>query len=210
MRPAISLKDYETVFRVLCAVSNNVGNSAGKACLFYNVIGGFIVNKVLKRKARPVMGSAFIRVHDESNTVLAYSQFGPSGPTSDKDGFHCWIECDGFLIDFTAPVFRETFSEAGKDLPIARKMLQKPLSGMAKSWDSLTNEGDFWLESNPELTMIMLDKFFETPALSDLAEICMHWLQRYPKKIPDSMSMVNDLGEITDMNLCPIRVLDTW
>ncbi len=209
MRPLITLKDYETVFRILYSVSASVGNTAGKACLFYNVIGARMLNEHLKVEARPVVGSAFFLVHDQSNTVLSYSQIGADGPFSSPEAFHCWIECEGYVIDFTAPVFRESLSEVGQQLQIPRKMFQRPLSKMAKSWTELNSAGDFWLTPNVELTAIALRRFLEKPAPSDLANVCLHWFKKN-SKTPESLSMINDLGEITEMKLANIRLSEAW
>ncbi len=192
------------------SVSCSIGNTTGKACLFYNVIGALMLNKHLNKEARPVMGSAFVRVHDPSDTVLSYSHLGPDGPVSNLEAFHCWIECEGYVIDFTAPVFRESLSEIGQLLPISRKMFQKPLSQMACSWTELHKEGDFWLMPNAELTSMLLQRFLAKPAPSDLANVCLQWFKRAPKKTPESLSMINDLGEITKMKLANIRLSAAW
>jgi hypothetical protein len=173
-------------------------------------MGALMLSEKMKKDARPVMGSAFFRVHDPSETVLSYSRLVDGVPTSDKDSFHCWVECDGFLIDFTAPVFRESLAQAGKNLSIQRKMLQKPFTTMADSVNDLKQEGDFCLYPDQSLTNQLLKSFLEKPAPSDLANICLHWLQKPVTKTPTDLSMVNDLGERTDMTLPNINLQAAW
>ena len=210
MKPVITLKEYETIFRVLYAVSHSVGNTTGKACLFYNVIGALVLAERFKKKARPVMGAAFFRVHDPSATVLSYSRLIDGIPSSDAEAFHCWVECEGFLIDFTAPVFRESFAESGQQLAINRQMLQKPLSQMASTVNDLSSEGDFWLLPNPELSNELLAKFLQKPAPSDLAKVCLSWVAKPSKKTPEVFAMMNDLGEVSNMKLPNIHLVSAW
>ncbi len=201
---------YETMFRVLHAVSSAMGNPAGKACIFFNVIGAMMVARHYAADARPVMGAAFIRVHDASSSVLAIGGLDGLRPTSSADAFHCWVEADGHVIDFTAPTYRESLENPDISSKIPRKMFQKPLTSMATSLDSLTREGDFYLARNPDLTTNLLQRFVAKPAPMDLAEICLTWFKKPPTKTSPKMSMSDDLGKVVHMRLPSIAVPSSW
>jgi Protein of unknown function (DUF2026) len=201
---------YETMFRVLHAVSSAMGNTTGKSCVFFNVIGAMMAARHYAADARPVMGAAFIRVHDASNSVLAIGGLDGLQPTSSADAFHCWVEAGGHVIDFTAPTYREAVENPDISSKIPRKMFQKPLTSMAPSPDSLTKEGDFYLASNLDLTTYLLERFTAKPAPMDLAQICLAWFKKPPTKTPPGMSMRNDLGEVVHMRLPSIAVASSW
>lgn len=209
--PLIKLVDYQQIFRVVHSVSEAVGNTAGKACLFYNIIGAALLEVNYKKKAQPVMGSAFFAIHEPSATVLAYSHKRAQGEISNNsEAFHCWIQSEGYIVDFTAPVFRESLKEQGLPYGIPRRMFQKPLKLMSGAHDRLKSEGDFYVEPNIELTNEMIAKFLKSPAARDLGNVCMQWFVKPPSKIMNEIKMINDLGEITTMLLTDISVEGTW
>lgn len=210
-RPLIKLNDYVRIFRVVHSVSEAVGNAAGRACLFYNVIGAALLEVNYKIKAQPVMGSAFFAVHDPSATVLAYSHKAEDGQiSSSSDAFHCWIHAEGYVVDFTAPVYRESLEKLGLAYKIPRKAFQKRTELMASAHDHLAHEGDFFVEPNVDLTNEMMARFFRSYAARDLGEVCMAWFAKPPKQINEEMKMINDLGEITSMLLTDIEVSGAW
>jgi hypothetical protein len=207
----IKLNDYARIFRVVHSVSEAVGNTAGRACLFYNVIGAALLEVNYKIKARPVMGSAFFAVHEPSATVLAYSHRTENGQiSSSSDAFHCWVQAEGCVVDFTAPVYRESIEKLGYTYKIPRKMFQKPFQLMARAHDHLAREGDFYIEPNVDLTNEMMARFFSSHAARDLGEVCMTWFTKPPKRINEKMKMSNDLGKITSMLLTDIEVSGAW
>lgn len=81
---------------------------------------------------------------------------------------------------------------------------------MSKSHMELIKEGDFYLEPNVALTQELLGRFSESMAASDLANICMHWFKKPPKQIKKSFQMINDLRELTDIELTTLSVTGVW
>jgi len=64
------------------------------------------------------------------------------------NAFHCRIVCDNEIIDFMAPVFRESIQSAGVASNCPEKMFQKHIELMSQHYDSLNNSGDFYLKPN--------------------------------------------------------------
>jgi len=62
MKPAITLKQYENIFRIVASAAGHFSHGAGRSCLFYNVNATYILNQNLKIQARAVMGAAFVRL----------------------------------------------------------------------------------------------------------------------------------------------------
>ena len=76
----------------------------------------FLIERALKIPAKPVMGSAFILVDDPSDTVLSFSNVSQDGTfSSNSNAFHCWVETQEHIIDFTAPVYKKYFDKNGQN-----------------------------------------------------------------------------------------------
>lgn len=206
----IPMRDYERIFRIVHSVSTSIGNIPGKACLFYNTVGAKMLEKNFKKKAQLRMGTGFIRVHDQPETVLSYCRIDDGIPYSDVDGFHCWIQLDDHVIDFAAPVYHESAEKVGCKHSIPRKMFQKKMSTMAESGADLSSEGDYYFEPNIQLTKHLIEKMCRIPAIGDLADICQYWYKKIPKKIPKQLAMHNDLGEVTNIKLSKLQLTGVW
>lgn len=211
-RLAITLPEYDRIFRVVYSVSRSVDGTPGASCLFYNTIGALLLEKSLGLRAKPVMGAAVVRVHDASNTVLTFAQIndGSDALSSSEKKFHCWVETDRHIIDFTAPLYTESLSMAGSVQQLPRKMFQKLKTDMAPSHLGLHAEGEFFMLPNPTLTAHFLRKALQSPATGDLANVCLTWFKRPPKPMRNSITMINDLGELTTIREIDLGISGAW
>ena len=206
---AIKLLEYERMFQVINSISEKLDDRDGASCLFYNTIGAFLIESVLKIKARPVIGAAFILVDNATDTVLCFSNIMSNNVAfSDKENFHCWVETQDHIIDFTAPVYQKYFDRMNNPLSVPRRMFQKRKCDMSPSYQTFSKEGDFFVQENIELTKSLLSK--QPPSVGDLADICCRWYKSPPKKIDKSMVIENDLGEIIAIDLTSIRISGGW
>ncbi|SNR79096.1 DUF2026 family protein [Pseudomonas segetis] len=65
---------------------------------------------------------------------------------------------------------------------------------MPESPYDMTSAGDFYLESNSELTHHLLTKMFQKPITQDLSEIFLEWCKR-GQEIFSSFDITYDLGK---------------
>lgn len=211
MQPKLILPfaDYCRIFRIIYSVLDGRANTH-HACIFFAVAGASILRKHYKFKALPVAGAAAYMVDTKTSLIATFGKIEADLLISTPDAFHCWIQCEGYAIDFMAPVFRENLRAAGTLSTIARKMFQRPLAEMATSFDELTHEGAFSLFPNSECTQAMIEDFEAKASSGDLANICSHWFRRPPKRIPDTLNMGNDLGKIEHLNLHGPEVCGVW
>ena len=157
------------------------------------------------------MGAAFFRVDDESATALSFAQLNEDGSCEGtQERFHCWVETENHIVDFTAPVYREYLAKSGLNVDVPRKMFQREKLGMAQSHHDLQAEGDYFVVPNKQLTNQFLAKAMESPATSDLANVCLQWFKRPPKRIQPSLTMMNDLGELTNIELTTLPIVGAW
>jgi len=208
MKFDITLKQYELIYKIVASVGKELSHGAGRSCQFYNVNGALILEEIFKVKAKPVMGAAFIRLTESGNT-LSFAGEVEGNFYSSPQAFHCWVETESNIIEFTAPEYREALVQAGSDNKIKRNMFQKGKTSMSESPHEMINVGDFYFETNPALTHDLLTRMFEKPATQDLAKISLEWCKKSKKKL-SSFDIVNDLGEITFINPINHSVLGSW
>lgn len=208
MKFDITLKQYEIIYRIVASVGEHFAHGAGYSCQFYNVLGAFVLEQMLKVEARPVMGVAFIKLSEEN--VLAFAGQEDRGIYSSPDAFHCWVETKNNYIDFTAPEYREAASDLPNGSSTPRKMFQKPKESMSTDPFDLEKPGDYFFSVNPALTNHLLGKMFSRSDSKDFAHICCDWFEKYKKGKIDSMTVMNDLGEMTPVKMKSSNLCDKW
>lgn len=208
MKFDITLKQYELIYKVVASVGRELSHGAGKSCQFYNVNGAFILESLFKVKAKPVMGAAFIRLTENSD-VLSFVGEEEGSFYSSPDTFHCWIETENNIIDFTAPEYKEALAQAGSNSHVKRNMFQKSKFSGCSSPHDLLNIGDFYFESNPALTAHLLQNMFAKPAAQDLKKICVEWCKKSKKKF-SKFEIIDDLGKKTTITPINHSVVGAW
>lgn len=214
-KPVISFADYQRLFRVIVTVLNGAEAHTANACVFFTLAGAYILDKVYGVNSRPLCGAAFYRVDDKADFVMAFTDmeaFRNGQVASHDEAFHAWIECDGMVVDFMAPIFRENVLSRQPDskLCIERKMFQKPKVEMADSPFNLKREGDFFLEVNPALTNELIRNFMSQAQNGDLVEVCKHWYRPTPKAMDSELGMMSNDGIRTIMKLDKTELVGKW
>jgi hypothetical protein len=214
-RLIIPMPDYVRIFRVMRAVIERIDADSNEASLFFSMIGAAILRHFYKKEARVLAGAAFFFVDQKSHSVLSIAK-SANGEIenvivdSDREKFHCWLECEGQIIDFQALAFPEALARTGSDVRILRQMFQKQKAVMSTSHESLKTIGDFYLQPNIALTNELVRAFFASPLQMDLMRGCMKWFTRPPKKISSGMSMQDSEGGIYEMVLRDVEVVGAW
>ncbi len=212
-RPLIPLTDYQRIFRVIHSVLDSVEANIPAASFFFSVTAAQILKKYYKKNAFPVAGAAFYLINKEQSSALSFGVIDEADATkvtSTSDAFHCWVQCDGYILDFMAPVFQELLAAAGHSMPVPRQMFQKELTRMATSSQALTEAGDFWLEPDLALTRDLLQQFMKKQALSNLSQVCVEWYQKPPKELSTDLVMQAQEGEGTKIKLTKLQITGAW
>jgi hypothetical protein len=192
-RTVVPLPDYERIFRVIYSVIDEHANTP-HACVFFAVVGAAILELKYKLNARPVAGAAAFAVHATMGTVSTFGELVGNELQSSAKAFHCWVECEGVDLDFMAPLFRESLRTYGHDVPVPRRMFQRPLREMSSSVHDLRGEGAFYLNPNQALSIKLFESFSEGLMATDLANICLAWYAKPPKPLSKKMSMRDNEG----------------
>ena len=202
----LKLKDYERIYRVINSIVINENADPSISCIFFSVYGSYILSKHYKINAFPKAGLAAYHI-GTNNDVIMFGEEYDGIFTGERDAFHCWIEADGWVIDFMAPAFPQLKSVRSS---IDSKMFQKPLSSMAASAHELRHSGDFYLESTSKSTVKHMSVLSESPVYSDLAEICVQWFTRPPKNIQTNIIIGDAKGNKNSVALVGNSITDTW
>lgn len=201
----IKLKDYERIYKIINTIILNENSDPTVACTFFSFYGAKILREHYKMDAQPVAGMCFY--HMGGDNILSFGKFENGDFASDIDAFHCWIIVDGWLIDFMAPAFTDI--NAGKK-SFKSKMMQKKLSDMSPSIDSLSEEGDFYFESNLKVLEDRKSYLSSSLAYSDLADICSKWFKKPPKKIRKSIQIGDGNGHLNTISLVGKNITEAW
>lgn len=209
--PLIKMADYERIHAVTRAVLDSIDAHTSVACAFFSLAGAFLLQKHHKVDAMLMAGAAFYCLGGEPKpNVFAFARQGDVDMVSDLQAFHCWIDCDGWVIDFMAPIFPESAQRQGFTVPVPRRMFQRSLSTMAASWSDLSRDGDFFLEPNAELTATVMTTQMSKPSVKDLVNVCDYWYRPTPRKMEPKISMASDDGSIRIIALKRTPISGAW
>ena len=202
----IKLNDYKRIYKVINSVTKNEGADPAHACLYFSAFGSYILNNHYKLKAEPRAGLAAYHLGND-NELLMFAEAHEGGVSAEGDAFHCWVEVNGWAIDFMAPAFSELKSG---DIEIPAKMFQQNLSNMAESINHMKKSGDFFYHTTPELTAKHMTILGSHMMITDLAEICNGWFVKPPKKIQKSIQIGNQRGELDSVTLHGNNIIGRW
>lgn len=203
----LTLPEYNRIYEIIYSVLEGRANTPF-ACMFFAAAGALILNKHYKIPARAVAG-AFLLCTDPAPSIISIAKSQDGMVTSDRDGFHMWVQTETHVIDFMAPIFNESIAGKGYPSSVPRKMFQRPWSAEAESIDELQAPGDYFTMPNIELTDELVDSLLDRPTNVDLLNSADRWFKKYPKKL-DDLSLLNDLGEVHRLTLSAPRISGAW
>lgn len=206
----IPLTDYSRIFRLIFTALEGGRAKTNRACVFFAMAGAAILRKHYKLNAFPVSGAAAYTLNAKTGFVAMFGAFENDRLTASPEGFHCWIECDGFAIDFMAPIFRENLRSSGLVLPVPRRMFQRPLDAMASHEGQLVSDGSFCLIPDSERSQRMIENFNAVQMNGDLANVCLHWYRRPPKRIAEFFDVADETSAVTRLELHGPEIDGVW
>ncbi|MGZ9724004.1 DUF2026 family protein [Rhizobium miluonense] len=200
----IKQSDYHRIYRVINSLVVNENSNPALASMYFSTFGAFILEQHYKIKATPKGGLA---AYNLGGAVLLFADHREDGyVTGAGDNFHCWVEADGWAIDFMAPAF----SEAARELGIAPKMFQRPLAAMAPSINDLSSSGDFFYQSEPAAMARRFADWHKHAVIGDLAGIASNWFRKSPKQMQPSISAEDQHGKLRSIPLVGNSLVGAW
>ena len=199
--------DYQRIFRTIYSVLVDETVDLTKACVAINTIGASILKQFYGLDAHPFAGIAGYCVKPESVILFATNRKGIL--EADDGGFHCWIETEDWVVDFTTPLFPKLLE--GSAMPnLGAKMMQRRYVSAKKSPQELVSSGDYFIHADIDFTKHALTKFASKQGHHDLVNICLNWYERPPKAMMNSIRIGNEKGEIREVLLSRYEVVGEW
>ncbi|SEG71111.1 Protein of unknown function [Bryocella elongata] len=180
------------------------------ACNLFTMLGAYILREHYRLKAEPVSGAAFFCLSPDLEP-LAFAERRGGSIQAGLDGFHSWIECKGYAIDFLSPLFPDNVAEIDPSITIPRRAFIRSLASMSLSLPARGDAaGTFLLIPDEVCQTNMFKTFLERPMLTDLSRICTTWYQRPPKKIQSEFQIRDDRGKVTTLRRKDIGIRGLW
>ncbi|MBB6486912.1 DUF2026 family protein [Rhizobium lusitanum] len=200
----IKQSDYHRIYKVINSLLINENAGSDAASMYFSTFGAFILEHHFKLKAKPKGGLAAYNL--EGKHILFADHREDGYVSGAGENFHCWIEADGWVLDFMAPAFHEN---AG-DLQLPSKMFQRPLSSMASSINDLEKSGDFFYRPEPEAMSRRFADWRRRPMIGDLATVATNWFRKSPKQMQSSITLRDQHGNNKTIPLLGNALIGAW
>lgn len=184
--------DYQRIYEVIYSVleASEIAMTH-RACLFFASAGTLILRRFYDLPAEISVGGAALMVDEQKANVIVYGRDRDGLFVGEQDAFHAWVECDGWFIDFMAPILGAALREDGVDWKVPRYMLQKPLAEGKLAVGDIQHAGEFCLSHDSQLANDLMDE--QRVLFDDLLNICQAWFRRPPKALP-AVGMAGNKG----------------
>jgi len=200
----IKQSDYHRIYKVINSLLTAENADPATASMYFSTFGAFILKQHYKLDAAPKGGLA---AYNLANKLLLFADHREDGyVTGAGENFHCWVEAEGWMIDFMAPAFPQS---AG-DPSLPSRMLQQPLSSMAASINDLHTSGDFCCQHEPQAMARNFADWQKHAAIGDLASVAAKWFRKAPRQMPGSISIEAGKGDTRTVPLVGNMLSGSW
>ena len=183
-RPLLPLPDYRRIFQVTYSVLEASGIAkTHRACIMFASVGVLLLREEYKLPATISAGCMAMMVDEGNADVVIYGREREGVYVGEEDAFHAWVECDGWLIDFMAPIMGDSLLADGHPRKVPRRMLQKRLEDRQGDPRHIQHEGEFYVRHDSVLMAQLLDQ--QGVQFGDLIKVCQAWFRRPPKPLKE-------------------------
>ncbi|MDB6119523.1 MAG: hypothetical protein JWO08_3304 [Verrucomicrobiaceae bacterium] len=205
----ISRADYQQIFRTIYTVLAHENVDLTAACVGFNIVGAVILNEFYKIVARPMAGIAGYCVNSEPRSVVMFASDVDGILVPTDGGFHCWIETEEWVVDFTTPLM--PLIVKGRSLPDpGPKMMQRRICSAKETPEDLDRAGDFFVHPNQSFTNHTLEQFAKVPFHHDLISICRQWYKRPPRQMRPIIGIGDQNGKVSEVSFSRYQVVGEW
>lgn len=208
----VAFFDYARIFKIAYSALRMAEAPLHRSCLGYSLIGAKILSDHFGLKATITAGAAAYVVSAKGPLpdILMFGRFEQDLLHTDEQAFHAWVECEGHIIDFMSPMFRECAKDTNIDASVARLMFQKPQSSEAASFELIKREGDFLLLPDLPLTHRLAEGLAGVTLNVDLMDLCSYFFRRHPQPWPKEMKFGDSVEGIRQLKIQAPDVTGAW
>lgn len=187
----ITLPDYRRIYCTIHSVLMADAVNAQEASMLFSVYAANILKRHYGILAQPVAGSAAYHLGLQAK-ILAFGEPQVGRLQSTHNQHHCWVEADGWMLDFMAPLFPLMVKRTGKEAKIEAWMMQKPLAKAKQNLAEVQNQGDFLLLENNALTSQKMSQMAAEKAHIQRGKLALDWFVKPPKKMSSPLHVKFD------------------
>lgn len=207
-RPLLALPDYQRIYQVIYSVLEASGIAVThRACIFFAAVGAQILREYYDLYATISAGCMALMVDEQRAKVAVYGRDENGFFVNDEKAFHAWVECDGWLIDFMAPIMGAALRQDGVDWVVPRRMLQKHLDGRKSSLGEIQHVGEFFASHDRALTESLIED--QSVQFFDLMNACLAWFRRPPKPLKE-IELADSQGPTKKLTLRAPSIDGVW
>lgn len=204
----LPLADYQRIYQVIYTVlqASEVAITH-RACLFFTVAGTLLLREHYSLPATITVGGAALMVNEEHAQVVVYGRGRDGFFVGESDAFHAWVQCDGWMIDFMAPIIGEAIREDGHNWTVPSRMLQKRVDEGKLAVGDIQHAGEFCLSPDPKLAEELIDRL--SLGSTELLKVCQAWFRRPPKSLKN-LAMGDSQGSPKNLVLRAPSIVGAW
>jgi hypothetical protein len=178
----LPLPDYQRIYQVTYSVleASEIALTH-RACIFFASAGAMILRDHYRLPATISAGCMALMVDEQSANVVVYGREEGGVFVNDNNAFHAWVECNGWLVDFMAPIMGIALREDGHGWDVPRRMLQKRIEDRQDRLEDIQHVGEFFIAHDRALTESLIDD--QSIQFGDLLKACLAWYRRPPKPL---------------------------
>jgi len=184
----ITLPDYRRIYSTIHSLLLADAVDSQAASFLFSVYGAQILKRHYGIAAQPVVGSAAYHLGLQAK-VLAFGDYQNGRLESHENQHHCWVEADGWLIDFMAPLYPALVKRAGQSAKIDSWMMQKPLAKAKKTLAEVQKQGDYYLLENDALASQKMSQMVTEKSHIQRGKLALDWFVKAPKKMPSPLNV---------------------
>lgn len=204
------------MFQVIASTVEASGFPSASACMFFANIGAHLMRGSHGLDAVVKAGVCALRLSEQHDFNLTFGLIDRATrtaiPTGDR--FHCWIECDGFIVDLMAPLYREMWQAATRSHEqLPRQMFQKPMQAMAADILAPRSRGDFYVFQDAACTSEMAGLVSEYSRLHpefDIMRVCEAWYASTAAADAPSRTLEMRSGVRKEVELIHLQLSGDW
>ncbi len=190
----ITLADYRRIYSTIHSLLVADSVNSHDASMLFSVYGAQILKRHYGIAALPVVGSAAYHLGLQAK-ILAFGEYQSGHFQSNDRQHHWWVEADGWIIDFMAPLFPVLVKRSGKEAHIEPWMMQKSMAKVKKSLASVNQQGDFLLLENNSLGSLKMSQMVTEKAHIQRGKLALDWFVKTPKKMPSPLQVTYKDGQ---------------
>lgn len=208
----ITYNEYERICSVVLSTLENLQTNLSMDCMYIALVSQEILHYHHGINASIVSGQAKIFLGIDSKGVGQILSFGKvDNAPRDQSAFHAWIRIDNWLLDFSAPIYREALDEIRQGMSsgirVPRKMMAIKMDEFGKF--AAHNQLTKFIEDDNDRSEMMSSYRGNMQFKYSLDE-CLDWYQKDSNECCAEHICKKEFGKSAKLRLMDLRLEGSW